>query len=191
MFSNRKELERQKRILQFIKDDGCDMCIDDLMSGRITPEDLETEEYQKIAIAKMGFERIYLCKHHLFQVGKKLNEFLNNNNITNNCSNQPTIPNNTKHILPFPIYEEIDKTRDEIESELMLRRLCKVNCCSRCLTEASCLRELDSPERAPVYSLYIGGRRINFCRKHLIEFSKSIDNFIAENYPEEITSIKK
>jgi hypothetical protein len=191
MFSYRKELERQKRILQLIKENGCDMCIDDLLNGRITLEDLEKEDYQKIATTKMGFERIYLCKNHLFQLNKELKEAINKNSITNSSSNQTTTQNN-KRMLPIPVYKkEIEKTKEEIESNLILRRLFKVDCCSRCLTEAPCSRDCDSPERAPVYRLYLGGRRILLCKNHLLEFSESIEKFISENYPEETITIKR
>lgn len=192
MFSYRRELEKQKRLLQLIKENGCDMCINDLQNGRITLEDLESQDYQKIATTKIGLERIYLCKKHLIQLREKLIEELNNNNFINNFSNQTTTTPKNKFMLPIPIYKKaIEKTKEEIESELLLRRLFKVDCCSECLTEASCSRECDSPERTPVYSLFIGGRKIHFCKKHLIEFSKAIDKFVAENYPEEINSIRK
>ena len=193
MLSSRSELEKQKLILKLIKEEKCDMCIDDLMNDRITIEDLEKEEYKTIVSAPMGFERIYLCKKHLLQLGKTLSEDLNKNSYTIESSRETIMPNNgNKHMLPLPIFKrEIDKTKDEIESALIIRRLFKVDCCTKCATEASCASDCFSPERTPVYNLFIGGRRLLFCRKHITNFSAAIDNYIVENYPEEMTSIRR
>ena len=193
MYSYRRELETQKRLLELIKENGCDMCIDDLKNGIITIEDLEKEEYKPIVSSPMGFERIILCKKHLLQLGKTISEYLNKNSYTTEPSRQTIIPNNgNKHMLPFSFYKkDIEKTKDEIESELSLRRLFKVDCCSKCATEAPCASDCFAPERTPVYNLFIGGRRILFCKNHLINFSKAIDDYIVENYPEEMTCIRK